>query len=244
MTEGRPDGRNPNQLRPLVCSRGLLHRADGSARWSQENTIILAAVYGPKAISGRKENSERAIVEVIWKPKTGMAGSIEREAEFVLKRTLEHIILTAMHPNTAISVIIQVVNDDGGALACALNAACAALVDAGVPLSGLIAAVSCAVDDKGIIFLDPMKKEEKEFCGHACLVFPGRPLAATVAASLTIDSEPVEHGIVTCVTKGALSADDYLNCLERGRAASAKIAEFARSSLERVQRGVELVVAS
>ena len=31
----RPDGRNPNQIRPLVCSRGLLHRADGSARWSQ-----------------------------------------------------------------------------------------------------------------------------------------------------------------------------------------------------------------
>ncbi|KAI5065301.1 hypothetical protein GOP47_0019996 [Adiantum capillus-veneris] len=209
-----------------------------------ENTIILAAVYGPKAISGRKENPECAIVEVIWKPKTGIAGSNEREAEFIVKRTLEHIILTAMHPNTAISVIIQVVNDDGGALACAMNAACAALVDAGVPLSGLIAAVTCAVDKEGMVFLDPMKKEEKDFRGHACLVFPGRPLAATSAASLAIDNEPIEHGIVSSVTKGALSADDYLNCLERGRAASAKIAEFARSSLERAQRGVEMVVAS
>lgn len=31
----RPDGRFPNQLRSLACSRGLLHRAHGSARWSQ-----------------------------------------------------------------------------------------------------------------------------------------------------------------------------------------------------------------
>eukprot|EP00250_Pteridium_aquilinum_P016975 c23389_g1_i1 orf=115-849(+) len=244
MAEGRPDGRNPNQLRPLVCARGLLQRADGSARWSQENTIVLAAVYGPKAISGWRENPERAILEVLWKPKTGLAGTSEREAEFVLKRTLEHIVLTAMHPNTAISVIIQVVNDDGGLLACAMNAACAALIDAGVPLSGLIAAVSCAVDNKGLVFLDPMKKEEKEFRGHACLVFPGRSLAVTTAASLSVDNEPIEHGLITSVTKGALSADDYFNCLERGRAASAKIAEFARSSLERAQRGVEMVVSS
>lgn len=245
MAEGRPDGRNLNQLRPLVCSRGLLHRADGSARWSQENTAVLAAVYGPKAISGWRENPERAILEVLWKPKTGIAGTSEKEAEFVLKRTLEHIVLTAMHPNTAISVIIQVLNDDGGLLACALNAACAALVDAGVPLSGLIAAVSCAVDDNGAIFLDPMKKEEQAFHGHACLVFPGRPLTVTTTASLlVVDNEPIEHGIITSVTKGALTADDYFNCLDRGRAASARIAEFARSSIERAQRGVEMAVTA
>lgn len=31
----RADGRSPNQLRPLACTRALLHRAHGSARWSQ-----------------------------------------------------------------------------------------------------------------------------------------------------------------------------------------------------------------
>ncbi|KAH7445218.1 hypothetical protein KP509_02G113000 [Ceratopteris richardii] len=243
MVHDRPDGRNPNQLRPLVCARGLLHRADGSARWSQDNTIVIAAVYGPKAISGRRENPARAVLEVIWKPKMGMAGPSEREAEFILKRTLEYIVLTAMHPNTAISVIIQVVSDDGGALSCAMNAACSALVDAGIPLKGLIA-VTCAVDKDGVIYLDPINKEEKEFHGHACLVFPGKPMSSFAPAGLALDSEPIERGIVTSVTKGILSAEDYLNCLERSRAASVKIAEFARSSLEKAQRGVELVVAS
>lgn len=157
---------------------------------------------------------------------------------------MEHIVLAAMHPNTAISVIIQVVNDDGGLLACAINAACAALVDAGVPLSGLIVAVSCAVNHKGVVLLDPMKKEEKELRGHVCLVFPGRSLSVASVQPPTVDNEPTERGIITSITKGAVSADDYLNCLERGRAASAKIAEFARSSLERAQRGVEMLVSS
>lgn len=35
MEEDRADGRSPNQLRPLACSRNVLNRAHGSARWSQ-----------------------------------------------------------------------------------------------------------------------------------------------------------------------------------------------------------------
>lgn len=38
--EVRSDGRNPNQLRPLLCTRGLLERAHGSARWAQGNSIF------------------------------------------------------------------------------------------------------------------------------------------------------------------------------------------------------------
>lgn len=37
MTVDRADGRSVNQLRPLACSRNILHRAHGSARWSQGN---------------------------------------------------------------------------------------------------------------------------------------------------------------------------------------------------------------
>jgi ribonuclease PH len=46
-------------------------------------------------------------------------------------------------------------------LACAMNAACAALVDAGIPLSGLIAAVSCGVTVNNELILDLLKSEEQ-----------------------------------------------------------------------------------
>lgn len=55
-----------------MCERGLLQRADGSARWSQDKTSVLAAVYGPRSTFGRKEDSERAVVEVIFKPHAGL----------------------------------------------------------------------------------------------------------------------------------------------------------------------------
>eukprot|EP01018_Ginkgo_biloba_P034734 Gb_12559 [translate_table: standard] len=232
----RPDGRSPNQVRPLACARGILHRAHGSARWSQDNTIVLAAVYGPKAASGRKENAERAILDVTWKPKTGQSGKTEKELEFLLTRTLDHIFLSTMHPNTSTSVILQVVNDDGALFVCAVNAACAALVDAGIPLKNTLAAVCCGVTEGGEVILDPTKLEELKVQAYVSLVFPNHPLSVMPEGPPTIDSEPLEHGIISCITRGAMSVDDYLDCLERGRAASSRISEFVRKSLEQSQR--------
>ncbi|RYR67290.1 hypothetical protein Ahy_A03g013610 isoform F [Arachis hypogaea] len=173
----RPDGRSPNQLRPLACSRSILHRAHGSATWSQGDTKVVAAVYGPKAGTRKNENPEKASFEVVWKPKTGQIGKAEREYEMILKRTLESICIRSIYPNTTTSVIVQacfslnpsfppfsfllVVHDDGALLPCAINAACAALVDAGIPLRHLAVAICCSVADNGYIFLDPNKQEEE-----------------------------------------------------------------------------------
>lgn len=135
--EERADGRTQNQLRPLACSHSILNRAHASASWSQGDSKVLAAVYGPKAGTKKNENPEKASLEVIWKPKTGQIGKLEKEYEMILKRTLQSICILSMNPNTTTSVIIQVVNDDGALLPCAINAACAALVDAGIPLKHL-----------------------------------------------------------------------------------------------------------
>eukprot|EP00798_Chlamydomonas_sp_ICE-L_P020429 gene20429-27217_t len=59
----RAKGRAYNQLRPITCDRGILHRADGSARWTQEGASVLAAVYGPRQAGVRKEDAEKAVVE-------------------------------------------------------------------------------------------------------------------------------------------------------------------------------------
>ncbi|KAH9304751.1 hypothetical protein KI387_009155, partial [Taxus chinensis] len=232
----RPDGRSPNELRTLSSTRALLHRAHGSARWSQDNTIVLAAVYGPKGAGpGKKENPEKATLEVIWKPKTGQAGKAEKEYEVIVKRTLDYIFLSTLHPNTITSVTLQVVNDDGALLACAVNAACAALVDAGIPLRNIIAAVCCGVRDNGEVILDPTKLEEQKVQAHVCLIFPCRPLTVAPEGPPTVDSEPLECGIISSITRGAMMVDNYLDCLARGRAASLKLSEFIRSSIEKGQ---------
>jgi ribonuclease PH len=63
----------------------------------------------------------------------------------VLRRTLEQVVLTSMHPRLGITVVVQIVSADGSAEACAANAACAALLDAGVPMRGVLCAAACAI---------------------------------------------------------------------------------------------------
>ncbi|CAN6475532.1 unnamed protein product [Victoria cruziana] len=233
MELSRVDGRSQNQLRPLACSYNVLYRAHGSARWSQGDSIILAAVYGPKAGTKKNESPERASIEVIWKPMSGSIGKAEKECEMIVMRTLRSIFLQNVHPNTTTTVIIQVVNDDGALLPCAINAACAALVDAGIPLKCLSVAVSCGITDKGIVMFDPTKHEEEELQATVCLVFPSSSKLVSPSGHL-VENEPKDNGIITSVTHGQVSVDNYFNCLQKGQAASSKISEFLRKSLQQL----------
>nr|KJB82886.1 hypothetical protein B456_013G218900 [Gossypium raimondii] len=233
MEVDREDGRSQNQLRPLACSRNILHRAHGSASWSQGDTKVLAAVYGPKAGTKKNENPEKACIEVIWKPKTGQIGKPEKEYEMILKRTLESVCILTVNPNTTTSIIVQVVNDDGALLPSAINAACMALVDAGIPMKHLAVAVCCCVAKSGYVILDPTKLEEQQkMKAFAYLVFPNSVHSVLPEGSLRVEGEPIENGIITSVTHGIMSVDDYFYCLERGRAASVKLSDFLRRNLQ------------
>ncbi|KAI5669219.1 hypothetical protein M9H77_19072 [Catharanthus roseus] len=232
MEIDRADGRTANQLRPLACSRGILNRAHGSASWSQGETRVLAAVYGPKAGTKKNENPEKACIEVIWKPKTGQIGKLEKEFETILKRTLQSICLLHVHPNTTTSIIIQVVNDDGALLSCATNAACAALVDAGIPLKHLAVAICCSLEKSGNVLLDPNKLEEQTMKAFVDLVFPNSIQSVIPKGSSEVGGESIEDGIITSVTHGVISVEDYLLCIERGQAASEKLSDFLRRSLQ------------
>ncbi|KAM2219942.1 hypothetical protein PS1_019287 [Malus domestica] len=243
MEIDRVDGRTPNQLRPLACSRGFLNRAHGSASWTQGDTKVLAAVYGPKAGTKKNENPEKACIEVVWKPKTGQSGKLEREYEMILKRTLQSICILTLNPNTTTSVIVQVkvsrkcncglafelVHENASADYSLF--ACAALVDAGTPLKHLAVAVCCCLAESGYIILDPSKLEEQKMKAFAYLVFPNS-LTTLPERGLLVGGEPMEHGIITSVTQGAMSVDDYLHSLERGCAATAKMSAFLQKRLQ------------
>lgn len=237
-TTTRKDGRSPSHVRPPGCVRGLLNRADGSAKWTQESTIVLAGVYGPRPVGGKRENAERATLEVIWKDKNGQSGSGEREAEVILRRTLERVLLLSLHPRTIISVILQVIHDNGSVLGCALNASCAALVDAGLAMKGLVWGMSCAVMSKGVIVMDPTLEEEKAAQATVDMVFPSSPMSVRQKED---EGKEREEGLVTSVTRGSMSVDDYLTCVARGRAGAKHIGIFFRASLESYQVGTEML---
>ncbi|XP_047327261.1 exosome complex exonuclease RRP46 homolog [Impatiens glandulifera] len=231
MESNRADGRKPNQLRSLACTRGILNRAHGSASWSQGGTKVLAAVYGPKGGTKKNENPEKPCFEVIWKPKTGQSGKAEKEYEMMLERTVRSICVLNVNPNTTTSIIVQVVDDDGALLPCAINATCAALVDAGIPLKNLAVAVCCCLTENGNVLLDPSRVEEQETKAFVSLVFPNSNQSINPKESKA-EGEKTEHGIITSTTHGAMLVEDYFRCLDQGRSASAKLSDFLRRNLQ------------
>lgn len=64
--------------RGTSCRLGALARADGSAQWEQEQTIVLAAVHGPLVAGGHREHPSEAVVDVHYRPFNGKSGARHR----------------------------------------------------------------------------------------------------------------------------------------------------------------------
>jgi ribonuclease PH len=177
--------------RQLECDKDVLARASGSVRWRQGDTEVLAAVHGPQPALQRVAQADRAVVEVVLRPRFGLPGQYtaagrslraaaiggrqqQRLCVFLCRQqgtplrddhqadcgvvcqpvaaTTEQYLhcaagmvclpafpssrtVRSQMRNYVISTnCLQVVSSDGATLACAINATCAVLMDAGVPL--------------------------------------------------------------------------------------------------------------
>lgn len=159
----RLDGRRPAETRKIRCNCNALPRADGSAYYEQGNTRVLAGVYGPREAPSRaRALHDRAVVfaefstaafAVPGRRGRGRRSRSASDAAAVVRSVFEGVILTKTLPRTQIDIYIQVLQDDGGALAAAINAASIALVDAGVPMVDVVVACSVGYVD-GLFVVD------------------------------------------------------------------------------------------
>lgn len=114
ITQHRQDGRASNELRPFAAEQGALFRADGSARMSHGSSTVLAAVYGPgQARNWRTEKEDKATLDVSFKLEKGILTSKEKEYEQILRETFTPIVLTDTFPRAVISIVVQVIEDNG-----------------------------------------------------------------------------------------------------------------------------------
>ncbi|KAM7314851.1 exosome complex component RRP46 isoform X1 [Ixodes scapularis] len=123
---------NPARLRKLAVKFDNISRPDGSALLAHGETVIQAGVYGPIEVRQARELAEKATVEVFYRSKTGHQNCSDRLVEKVVRSTLETVMLVALHPRTCISISLQELHNDGSLLACCINAACLAAVDAAI----------------------------------------------------------------------------------------------------------------
>ncbi|MET1124330.1 MAG: exosome complex exonuclease Rrp41 [Archaeoglobaceae archaeon] len=173
----RLDGRKPDELRPIRIEADVLKNADGSCYLEMGKNKVVAAVYGPREVHPRHlQDPVKAIVRYRYNmapfsvEERKRPGPDRRSIEIskVSKEALETVIMKELFPRSAIDIFVEVLQADAGSRTACLNAASVALVDAGIPMKGMITSVAVAKVD-GVLVLDPMKEED--FYGEADMPF-------------------------------------------------------------------------
>jgi exosome complex component RRP46 len=221
--EARSDGRVAAQLRPMASEPGALVRADGSARFAHDQTEVLVSVYGPCEAKRSRERIDGATLELIVRPRMGLPLPADRELEQLLCQTLQHVVLVALHPRTAISIAVQVLANDGALIAAALHGACVALMHAGVPLRGMLGGCTVAVLPDGSMLLDPTAAEEEEARSVVTLAYLIRQ---------TAEGAP-ERQLILSHMRGVCTAEQYEVCKTAAQEAAGASAAFFRQALAR-----------
>jgi exosome complex component RRP46 len=203
------------QIRAVISEVGLLNRADGSAKYTAGRTSVMAAVYGPIGVKIKDEILDRATIHVHWSAATGSGGPAEREKELIIKQVLLNVIIATLHPRTLIKIAIQELNDDGSLLSAAINAACMALVDAGISLKSWVASTTCAITPNGDFLLDPDRFEESSSRAKLLFAFNNQT-----------------DGVIACHNFGTLRKEEgegeefYLSCLAAARTSALTVFSY------------------
>lgn len=164
----RLDGRRPDQLRPIKIEVDVLKRADGSCYIEMGKNKVVAAVYGPREAFPRHiQDPSRVVVRYRYNmapfsvEERKRPGPDRRSVEIskVSKEAFEAIIMKELFPRSVIDIFVEVLQADAGSRTACINAASVALVDAGIPVKGMLTSVAVAKVD-GTLVLDPMKEED------------------------------------------------------------------------------------
>ncbi|XP_050544531.1 exosome complex component RRP46 [Daktulosphaira vitifoliae] len=194
----------------LKCQLGFLGNAEGSAFLSQGLTTVSVSIVGPYEPKASKILYDRAIVDVKFRRKTGSITVYDKMLESIMQSTIEKSINVEQYPRSSISIIVQEMQDRGNLLSTSLNASCLALMNSGIAMNHVFAAVSCAVLENEEIILNPDESKIKSSEAYITLVFA--------------NSENRE--LLSSYTTGHFSQLTYIHCMDKCYAASKKVFKF------------------
>jgi len=208
------------------CSIGCLKNTDGSAQFSQKKTSVLAGAYGPADCKESRQDVDKAIVEVNFRPKLGIPGISEKYYEQFVKKAFETAIFCENHPRALFSIVVQIMEDQGSVLACAINSVNLALQDAAVSMKFMLVSVAIGLqydienDSKLILHLNPSSKTEELCSSVTTFVF-----------------DNLDLNLICCYEQGIINPEHYQTCLEKAKfyctdAISFTHSEFTKKFLE------------
>lgn len=138
----------------IVVELGLLSEVDGSAKLLMNSTNVLCAVTGPVEPKARQELPTEMALEVIVRPAKGVPTPREKYLEDKIRAIFTPLITRHKYPRQLCQITCQIMEageneqlHNQKELSACVNSALLALVNAGVALNDLAAAVTIAVID-------------------------------------------------------------------------------------------------
>ncbi|CAI2342536.1 unnamed protein product [Caenorhabditis sp. 36 PRJEB53466] len=151
------------RLREMRCELSFLKNSDGSACFSQGSTCVWASCSGPGDVHASKANEEAMTLDVSYRANCG--DNKFSPLNSIIQSTLSKAINLELFPHTTIAVTIHGIQDDGSIGAVALNGACFALLDNGMPFETVFCGV-LVVRVKDELVIDPTAKQEAASTGQ------------------------------------------------------------------------------
>lgn len=219
----RPDGRKPDEIRPLSSEVGLLPRAHGSSLFTRGmtqgmNIVTLAPLSYAQIVDTMERDAERRYMHHYNAPgytvgevrRLGSPGRREIGHGYLAERALTAVLPAEEDFPYAIRSVTEIMSQNGSTSMAATCSSCLALMDAGVPLKSPVSGIAMGLmkdGDKVVILSDIADAED--FAGDMDF-----KTAGTAKGITALQMDMKVHG---------LSVDILKEALMKGRDGRAKI---------------------
>jgi exosome complex component MTR3 len=153
-------------MKKVYFQTGLTGGAKGSSYFELGNSKVICSVLGPHEITKKSEFSINGQISCKFeyasfshKGQSQDRSNKEAEISDLIKTALESVVCLEMFPKAILDINFLVLEEDGGVISAALNAAGLALADASIPMWDLITS-SCASLVHNEIKIFPSQSDE------------------------------------------------------------------------------------
>lgn len=209
----RPDGRKPQEIRPLSSEVGILPRTHGSSLFTRGmtqgmNIVTLAPLSYAQIVDTMERDAERRYMHHYNAPgytvgevrRLGSPGRREIGHGYLAERAITAVLPTEEEFPYAIRSVTEIMSQNGSTSMAATCSSCLALMDAGVPLKAPVSGIAMGLmkDDDNTVILSDIADAE-DFAGDMDF-----KTAGTTKGITALQMDMKVHGLPVDVLRQAL----------------------------------------